>query len=950
MQVATLTTVTVIVGLGGVGAGCLDRPLITAEPTTKTSFTTVQKTNSISKVDLLFDIDNSASMGDKQAYLEQAVPDLITRLVTPNCVNSTPSATPGGPPSVTVIAPSVGGVCAMGTIEFAPVHDMHIGIISSSLGTRGVTTSGAVCNPAEQTGTPAPAGAPFLDGMPQLSNHNDDQGHLLSRIAPTFAPPVTAAQAAETAEQETPTLADVGTENFLDWFPTPQPEGYTTSATGGIDPLGMPPGPVLTPATPLTNIGALGMEPGTLEGDFAALVAGTHAYGCGIESQLETWYRFLIQPDPYASIAASSAPATWVGIDQTILQQRHDFLRPDSLVAIIVLTDENDSEIDVRSFSGQGYLFMDSTYGPLHGTQACTTEGPQSANCISCGYPQAKGDPNCMAGNNSYPATPGNDPGFYINVRHVHMQQKYGISAQFPLQRYYLGLTNPFVPDRDHEYPAGAGAYQGGTILDAQGNIADPTDLDCANPLFAGSLPTGLGTLTAAQVCNADQAGTASRGANLVFYAHIGGVPHQLLQLQPGTTDPVTGTTCAAGTPATECPQKDTLGVVDWTTILGAGLGATTGTGAFNYTGIDPHMIEAFNPNSPTMGRTSTTGTPPVATTIPVVPATGVPIPGAVPAPDPISGWDWQTDTLNGTVPAHVLPVDREYACIFPLVDATGVATPRDCSGGPGDPLNSYACDCESLGLPAESVPAVCGLKNPNAPIAQGTPAGPLTAAAPAGINDYTTQYFAKTYPTIRELTLANMMGNQGVISSLCPIHTVATSATDPLYGYRPAVNAIVNRLKNALASQCLPQPLAITTNSDGGETVPCLILATLAPGNGMTAADEATACSQPGLGIPEPQVLQAFQASQHAAFMAGTTTGQDLSLLATCTVFQNPPNSACATNKASPLGWCYIDQPSMLSGSSCQQEIQFTANSPPNGSTLSLQCLLATGDGGAGD
>jgi hypothetical protein len=937
MQVATLTTVTVVVG--SVGGGCLDRPLISAEATTKTSFTTVQKTNLISKVDLLFDIDNSASMGDKQAYLEQAVPDLITRLVTPNCVTSTPSATPGGPPTLTVIAPSVAGACANGTIEFAPVHDMHIGIISSSLGPRGVDTTadamgGAVCVSTSTT-------APFLDGTPGLSNHDDDQGHLLSRIAPTFAPPATVAQSTQTAEQETPTFADVGAENFLDWFPM-QPEGYSTTATGGIDPLGTK-GPVLTPpATPLTMAGAIGMEPGTLEGDFAALVAGTHAYGCGIESQLETWYRFLIQPDPYASIDASTGHAAWNGIDQVILQQRHDFLRPDSLVAIIVLTDENDSEIDVRSFGGEGYLFMDQTYAPLRGTAACTTT-PGSSACTSCGYASAANDPNCMLGN--YPKNPGNDPGFYINVRHVHMQQKYGIIAQFPLQRYFLGLTSAFVPDRDHEYPAGAGSYQGGTVLDAQGNVADMSDLNCANPLFAGSLPTGVGTLTAAEVCNATQAGSAARSAGLVFYAHIGGIPHQLLQLQPGQTDPVTGTTCMAGSPPADCPQKDTLTVTDWTSILGAGLGATTGPQAFNYTGIDPHMIEAFNPNSPTMGRTNSAGV-----TIPVVPTAGVPVPGAAPAPDPISGWDWQTDTLvggAGTNTAHVLPVDREYACIFPLVDSTGVATPRDCSGGPTDPLNSYACDCESLGLPAESVPAVCGLKNPNAPLAQGTP-GPLLAAAPAGINDYTTQYFAKTYPTIRELTLANMMGNQGIISSLCPIHTVATSATDPVYGYRPAVNAIVNRLKNALASQCLPQPLAITTNADGGETVPCLILATLAPGNGMTAADEATACAQPGLGIPEPQVLQAFQQSQHAAFVAGGTTGQDLSLLATCTVTQQPPNTNCATDKAN-LGWCYVNEPSMLAGN-CQQEIQFTPNSPPNGSTLSLQCLLASGDSGTGD
>jgi hypothetical protein len=903
------------------------------------------RTSAISKVDLLFDIDNSASMGDKQVYLEQAVPDLVTRLVTPNCVTSSPSVTPGGPPTLMVVGQSVGGACPLGgTIEFAPVHDMHIGIISSSLGTRGVTSSGAVCIPAELTGTPAPGGGPFLDGMPQLSNHNDDQGHLLSRIAPTFAPPTTAAEAQQTAEQETPTFADVGAENFLDWFPTPQPSGYTTTATGGIDPLGTK-GPVLTPAAvPLMIAGGIGMEPGTLEGDFAALVMGTHAYGCGIESQLETWYRFLIQPDPYGSIDASSAPATWAGIDQTILQQRHDFLRPDSLVAIIVLSDENDSEIDVRSFGGQGYLFMDSTYMPLRETSACTTEGPQSPNCISCGEAQAQGDPNCVTGNHTYSAA--NDPGFYINLRHVHMQQRYGLTAQFPLQRYVLGLTSPTVPDRDHEYPQGANSYQGGTVLDAQGNITDPGDLNCANPLFAGSLPTGLGNPAdptfATEVCNAAQAGSAPRSPNLVFYAHIGGVPHQLLQLQPGETDPVTGATCAAGTSATDCPQKDTLTVADWTSILGAGLGATSGPQAFNYTGIDPHMIEAFGPNSPTAGRKNSAGA-----TIPVVPAAGVPVPGAAPAPDPISGWDWQTDTLNGTVPAHVLPVDVEYACIFPLMNSEGVATPRDCSGGLSDPLNAYQCTCGSLGLPPEAVPSVCGLKNPNAPIAQGTPAGPLTAAAPTGINDYTTQYFAKTYPTIRELTLANMMGRQGIISSLCPIHTVSvvtpTGAPDQLYGYRPAVNAIVNRLKTALTSQCLPEPLPVTTTADGEETVPCLILATLAESPANMASNEATACTAPGLSVPDSTVLQAFQQTQHAAFLAGST-GQDLSLQATCTVDQLPPNVACATNE-DELGWCYVA--GALSGACDTQTIQFTPNLPPNGSTVTLHCTSGNPDAG---
>jgi hypothetical protein len=82
----------------------------------------------VDKVDLLFMIDNSASMGDKQALLAQAVPDMITRLVTPNCVDSMGKA----------IAPSdANGQCAMGKPEFPAVHDMHIGIVSSSLGGRG---------------------------------------------------------------------------------------------------------------------------------------------------------------------------------------------------------------------------------------------------------------------------------------------------------------------------------------------------------------------------------------------------------------------------------------------------------------------------------------------------------------------------------------------------------------------------------------------------------------------------------------------------------------------------------------------------------------------------------------------------------------------------------------------------------------------------------------------
>jgi hypothetical protein len=49
-------------------------------------------------------------------------------------------------------------------------------------------------------------------------------------------------------------------------------------------------------------------------------------------------------------------------------------------------------------------------------------------------------------------------------------------------------------------------------------------------------------------------------------------------------------------------------------------------------------------------------------------------------------------------------------------------------------------------------------------------------------------------------LELAKMMGTQGIVGSICPEH-VADNATadDPLYGYRPTVSLLVDRLKTGL-------------------------------------------------------------------------------------------------------------------------------------------------------
>ena len=70
--------------------------------------------------------------------------------------------------------------------------------------------------------------------------------------------------------------------------------------------------------------------------DAESLVKGVGEIGCGLEAQLESAYRFLVQPDPWQRITLNSQnQAQFVGVDDTVLAQRKAFLRPDSLVATL---------------------------------------------------------------------------------------------------------------------------------------------------------------------------------------------------------------------------------------------------------------------------------------------------------------------------------------------------------------------------------------------------------------------------------------------------------------------------------------------------------------------------------------------------------------------------------------------------------------------------------------
>ena len=257
--------------------------------------------------------------------------------------------------------------------------------------------------------------------------------------------------------------------------------------------------------------------------------------------------------------------------------------------------------------------------------------------------------------------------------------------------------------------------------------------------------------------------------------------------------------------------------------------------------------------------------------------------------------------------------------------------------------------------LPARHARDCCDNRN-DPPIAFGAtvptpPASPTSSCLLSAIRPrQTTQVAAKAYPTIRELLLAKQLGKQGIVSSLCPIHVTPAngdSPPDPLYGYRPAMSAIVNRLAAQLSAQCTPEKLEV----DSCGNVPCLLMATLPSGT------ENDCESTPGMSVPDAANLGTFREQQHAAWVRASSVGTDPSTLPTCQMnrLSQLPGGASASSCPAPApasdfdatgsckfskdaGWCYVAGAD--GGTGCNQAIVFSQGQPPSGVTVSLQCL----------
>ncbi len=596
------------------------------------------------KVDLLFVIDNSLSMADKQVLFATALPDLVERLVNPNCRDAEGK----------LEAPDGAGQCAPGSaLEFPPIADLHLGIITTSLGGSGAAR--------DCTATSA-----------ESSEQKVDMGHLLGSL--------------ERGAAAVPSAAGSG---FLSW--------------------------------------AAGDDSEPLVQDFADLVVTAGEYGCGWEATLESWVRFLVDPYPYTRVTRQPCSESDTNnlcagpevdgdgnqlVDTTILAQRAEFLRPDSLLAVVMFSDESDCSFRA---SRQAWRFSqtvndDGTFNPaFRGNAACDdpTMGANHECCTSCGVVSIPdGCPTGTMEDGTVVARGCEDGRRYgsdgyldaPNLRCFQQKRRFGIDSLYPVERYSNALMlEGICPTNDDLSPG-----------------------DCDVPLVRNPI-FGL------------QDG-ARRRDNWVFLAGILGVPWQDIAVDPTGGESLRYRSNAAG-----AAER-----INWDWILGE---------------FDP-VIDSPVPDDPLMRES-------VAPRSGVNPATGVALAPASASymANPINGHEWNIADNN----------DLQYACIFPLLNETDCLTPEEYQDLAFAGEAAPACDCTDFGDEIFANP-VCQEPSDGYGL---------------------TQRYGKAYPGLRQLQVLRDFGDNSVVASICPKEMGDTFAPD--FGYRPAVNALLERFRGAL-------------------------------------------------------------------------------------------------------------------------------------------------------
>lgn len=715
-------------------------------PETSNTFVREIPMGGAAKIDILLMIDNSLSMGDKQSVLAASLPQLLGKLTNPDCVDpngieaSTPSTDPNTP-------------CPMRLRrEFLPVQDIHIGVVTSSLGDFG----GDTC--------PEPQNAfhPRAEvNQPQNAAQNDHAWLLGALPRTRLGAPFLAW-----------TLADAST--------------YATTI-------------------------------GSKMTEFGNHIRAATDLGCRNEMSLEAWYRFLIDPKPPQDVTTVNQAANERGpVDNDILLQRQAFLRPDSLVVVLMFSAENDCSM--RDTGSYAWVAMTAGGGfrMWRGSSPCASN-PNDPCCYSCmlagtgdvAQECLNRDAACRQDDGAKLAFADDD----VNMRCRQMKRRFGYDFLFPPKRYVNALTKLEICP-DSTYPD----------LDCDCAEAKAKAVTCSpgapvkNPLYMNLNSSYIPT------------GPERKSADSVFLAGVIGVPWQDL----------------ARDPAAPVLEYSSALALDWD-LFAPKVDEDYSVAALG----DPLMIESSNPR---------TGTHPIT-------GQALASPDSAQLANSINGHEWYTSNM-----------DVQFACIFSLqfqltagsADATRICDLVTACGAPSDSDEYKICARRFDGCPCTLTAGASSTVNPLDPTVSHSP------LCQAANNTYgNKQFFAKAYPGLRELQVLRGFydvtgSDNAIVGSICPKDLNPANKWSAGYGYNPAVMALVDRLKEKLGITCMPRRLNVDAVTG---VVPCAIVEAIPPDAKMTDPQWCS-CEANGRITPSAQLQSAIQGALQRDAFCGPSSG----------------------------------------------------------------------------
>jgi len=376
--------------------GCNDVTVVAPHPCSGNLSISRIRVSRIDKVDLLVVLDDGPSMADRQAELARRLPELLRQITDP-------------------AKDPISG-------HAAQTVDVHVGILSASLGSAGTS----VC-------TPSVGGAA-----------KDGRAHLLPRTPETSCASITASP--------------------LHWvFDPARDPAATFSGADGLNALGEA---------------------------SSCVVRGAGTGGCAFAQPWEATYHFLIDPAPYAKaeVKCTFGPAgdacgnndiVVEGIDDDLLAQRVAFLRADSFVAVILLSNQNDVSLHPAGKNWLPWAYAAGSMRP--GWEACR-DLADDLEPDSSGELTAKGCFSCFQDDKNaackkpWEAADGDA----FALRGFHQVQRFGFNFLWSRDRYVDAFTKPTVRGSDGRTapnPLFSGGFRDTSLVLVTGIVGVPKSL-----------------------------------------------------------------------------------------------------------------------------------------------------------------------------------------------------------------------------------------------------------------------------------------------------------------------------------------------------------------------------------------------------------------------------------------------------------------------------------------